>query len=230
MRKNRGQEGAKPVDPAALVNIRVNVSALLDRDEAAFLSLVSQYQPSMLRVCEIFVNDPAVAEEVVQDTWLDMLRGLEHFEGRSSLKTWLFTILTNKAKTRSKRESRSIPFSAFEALGPVEGELSVNPERFLPAGCRWAGHWVEMPHPWERAIEEQVLSDELLDTIRAVIQLLPESQRLVFSMRDIDGWSSGEVCNVMGFSETHQRVLLHRARSKVRRALEQYFDQKVGSA
>jgi RNA polymerase sigma-70 factor (ECF subfamily) len=217
------------VDQTAPVSDRTLVSALLDGDEAAFLSLFSQYQPSMLRICGIFLNDPAVAEEVVQDTWLDMIQGLNRFEGRSSLKTWLFTILTNKAKTRSKRESRSIPLSELLDLELGESGPSVDPERFLSAGQRWAGHWAVPPKPWERSTEDEILTEELLNTIKSAVRLLPEGQRTVFSMRDIEGWNSEEVCNVLGLSETNQRVLLHRARSKVRRALEGYFDEKVGS-
>jgi RNA polymerase sigma-70 factor (ECF subfamily) len=195
-------------------------------DEASFLALVKKYQGSMLRVGGIYLRDPAMVEEVVQDTWLDFLEGLGRFQGRSSLKTWLFTILTNNAKTRGKRESRSLSFSQ---LGRVEmDEPAVDPQRFLPPGQPWAGHWALKPQPWRRSIEEDLLSRELLVRIEAAIDNLPAVQRTVISLRDVNGWSSEEVCNVLGISETNQRVLLHRARSKVRQALERYFDEKAG--
>jgi RNA polymerase sigma-70 factor (ECF subfamily) len=208
----------------ALVETEKDLLAALQRgDEAAFLSLVNQHHSAMLRVCRLFVSDLAAAEEVVQDTWLAALESLHRFEGRSSLKTWLYAILTNKAKTRGVRESRSLPFSALEA------EPAVDPERFHPKGQEWAGHWAEKPRPWERVLESQALSNELLATVQAAIENLPESQRMVISLRDIEGWTSAEVCNILDLSETNQRVLLHRARSKVRRALEVYFDAKAGS-
>jgi RNA polymerase sigma-70 factor, ECF subfamily len=201
------------------------LGALRNGDEASFMVLVEKYQGSMLRVGGIYLRDAAVVEEVVQDTWLDLLEGLERFEGRSSLKTWLFTILTNNAKTRGKRESRSLSFSQLE--GAETDEPAVDPERFLPPGQRWAGHWDNKPQPWGRSIEEDVLSRELLQRIESAIQGLPSVQRTVISLRDVEGCSSEEVCNVLGVSETNQRVLLHRARSKVRQALEWYFDEKA---
>jgi RNA polymerase sigma-70 factor (ECF subfamily) len=202
------------------------LEALRRGDEASFLALVEKYQGPMLRVGRIYLKDPAMVEEVVQDTWLDFLEGLGRFQGRSSLKTWLFTILTNNAKTRGKRESRSL---AFSQLGGVEmDEPAVDPQRFLPPGQRWAGHWAQKPQPWGRSIEEDVLSHELLMRIEAAIDGLPAAQRTVISLRDVDGWSSEEVCNVLDISETNQRVLLHRARSRVRQVLERYFDEKAG--
>jgi RNA polymerase sigma-70 factor (ECF subfamily) len=204
------------------------LAALRRGDENAFLSLVNQYGGSMLRVCQVYVNDHAMAEEVVQDTWIDMLQGLKRFERRSSLKTWLFTILTNNAKTRGKRESRSIPFSAMEDLDLGGDEPAVDPERFLPAGHEWAGHWVDKPQPWARTSEDAVQSKELLVYIHSAIQLLPPNQRTVVTLRDVEGWNSEEVCNVLGISETNQRVLLHRARSKLRLTLEQFYDEKIG--
>jgi RNA polymerase sigma-70 factor, ECF subfamily len=166
-----------------------------------------------------------MVEEVVQDTWLDFLEGIGRFEGRSSLKTWLFTILTNNAKTRGKRESRSLSFSQLE--GVETDEAAVDPERFMPPGQLQAGQWAYPPQPWGRSIEEDVLSQELLKHIESAIQELPAVQRTVISLRDVEGCSSNEVCNVLGVSETNQRVLLHRARSRVRQALERYFDAKA---
>ncbi len=206
------------------------VADLRSGDENAFVSLVEQHHSTMLRVCQVYVADPAVAEEVVQDTWLDMLQGLKRFEGRSSLKTWLFSILANNARSRGKRESRSVPFSSMEDPALEEDEPAVSPDRFLPAGHRWAGDWAEKPQPWGRSIEEQTLSREMLACIRTAIERLPENQRLVIGMRDVEGWDSEEVCNVLGLTETNQRVLLHRARSKVRRALELFYDEKMDAA
>jgi RNA polymerase sigma-70 factor (ECF subfamily) len=202
------------------------LEALRSGDEAAFLALVEKHQSAMLRVGGIYLGDPAVVEEVVQDTWLDFLEGLDRFEGRSSLKTWLFTILTNNAKTRGKRERRSLSFSQLE--GEETDEPAVDPQRFLPSGQRWAGHWASKPQPWGRSIEEEVLSRELLKRIESAIQGLPTLQRTVISLRDVEVWSTEEVCNVLEVSETNQRVLLHRARSRVRQALERYFDEKAG--
>jgi RNA polymerase sigma-70 factor (ECF subfamily) len=202
------------------------LEALRRGDEDSFLALVEKYQGSMLRVGGIYLRDSAMVEEVVQDTWVDFLEGLERFEGRSSLKTWLFTILTNNAKTRGKLESRSLSFSQLE--GGETGEPAVDPQRFLPLGQPWAGHWALKPQPWGRSIEEDVLSREMFIRIESAIDSLPAMQRIVISLRDVNGWSSEEVCNVLGISETNQRVLMHRARSKVRQALERYFDEKAG--
>lgn len=221
---NKSVEG---MDPATATNDGLLITSLLQGEEAAFLSLIDHYQASMLRICRMYISDPAVAEEVVQDTWLSMLQGLRRFEGRSSFKTWLFTILANKARTRAKRERRSISFSDLEDSTLEEPEPAVDPNRFLPEGYQWAGGWAVKPQPWGSSIEQATLSKELMDYIEAAIQRLPESQRVVISMRDVQGWRSEEVCNVLGLSESNQRVLLHRARSKLRRALEQYYDEKV---
>lgn len=212
----------------ALAETEKELLAALQRgDEAAFLSLVNQHHSAMLRVCRLFVSDLAAAEEVVQDTWLAVLESLHRFEGRSSLKTWLYAILTNKAKTRGVRDSRSLPFSALGKARLSWEEPAVDPGRFLPEGQEWAGSWAEKPRPWERSLETEALSTELLARVQAAIENLPETQQTVIVLRDVEGWTSAEVCNILGVSETNQRVLLHRARSKVRRALEVYFDAKA---
>ena len=188
-------------------------------DEAAFVFLMREYGAGMLRVAMMYVSSRAVAEEVVQEAWLGVLRGIGRFEGRSSLKTWLFRIVANTAKTRGMRESRSIPFSS---LGDdTGGEPTVDPDRFLGSGERFPGHWAVPPQAW--APEGRLLSQETIDVIEREIDRLPAAQRAVITMRDVQGFTSEEVCNALDLTETNQRVLLHRARAKVRRALEEYM-------
>ncbi len=177
----------------------------------------------MLRLALSFVRNRAVAEEVVQETWLGVLNGLDRFEGRSSLKTWIFRILTNRAKTRGEREGRTVPFSSLAE--PGEEGPSVEPERFSGPDHRWAGHWAAYPERWETVPERKLLSSEARTRIDDAIAGLPPSQRAVITLRDVTGLTSEEVCNVLELSETNQRVLLHRARSKVRAVLEDYFKE-----
>jgi RNA polymerase sigma-70 factor (ECF subfamily) len=201
------------------------VEALRRGDETAFVSLVSRYHASMLRLARLFVPDPALAEEVVQEAWIGVLRGLDRFEGRASLKTWIFRILTNGAKTRGQRENRSIPFSRLSDAGDESDEASVDPERFLPPDHpRWPNEWETNPTNWGGFPEDRLLARETLSMTRQAIERLPSGQRQVITLRDVEGWSSQDVCNILGISQSNQRVLLHRARSKVRRALERYFD------
>jgi RNA polymerase sigma-70 factor (ECF subfamily) len=211
------------VETAARTGETDLIVALRDRDEAAFVELIRSYHSSMLRVAQIYVSSRAVAEEVIQETWVGVLRGIDRFEGRSSLKTWIFRILTNTAKTRAEREGRAIPFSALE---PVRvPEPAVAPERFLPDDHpHWPGHWGSAPASWAALPEERLIGKETRGIVAEAIDSLPASQRAVISLRDIEGWESEEVCNVVGISETNQRVLLHRARSKVRRELEKYLE------
>jgi RNA polymerase sigma-70 factor (ECF subfamily) len=190
-------------------------------DERAFETLVDAYGASLLRVAMLFVPSRAVAEEVVQEAWLGLLKGLDRFEGRSSLKTWLFRILANIAKTRAVRESRSLPFSS---LGdPPDDEPSVDPGRFLETGHRWAEHWSSAPVRWDDVPESRLIARETRAVVEEAIAALPGSQRAVISLRDVEGWSSEEVCELFSISEVNQRVLLHRARSRVRVALETYL-------
>jgi RNA polymerase sigma-70 factor, ECF subfamily len=201
------------------------VEALRAGDERAFETLIERYHRSLLRLALMYVPSRAVAEEVVQETWLGVLQSLPRFEGRSSLKTWIFRILTNRARTRGQREGRSIPFSAAWSPEADSGEPAVEVDRFLPIEHRAAGHWASFPRDWDVLPEERLLSHETRDQIQQAIDALPGSQREVITLRDIEGWSSEEVCNVLEITETNQRVLLHRARSKVRRALEHYLDR-----
>jgi RNA polymerase sigma-70 factor (ECF subfamily) len=179
------------------------VAALRRGDESAFMHLVAEHTPGMRRFALTFVRTGAVADEVVQEAWLGVLRGIDRFEARASLKTWIYRIVANVARTRGVREARSIPFT---------DEPSVDPDRF--AGD---GHWASPIEPWH-----DVLAAELRRLIEDAIAELPDQQRLVIQLRDIEGWSSEEVCNVLELSETNQRVLLHRARTKVRLAVEEY--------
>ncbi len=185
------------------------------------MQLVEAHGAALLRVARMYVPSPAVAEEVVQETWIGVLNGIDRFEGRSSLKTWIFRILTNIAKSRGERERRSIPFSS--AAGSAAGEPSVDPDRFLPPGDERARGWALGPVPWPGP-EESLLSGETREVILQAIDELPPAQREVITLRDVEGWSSEEVRNAMEISETNQRVLLHRARSKVRGAIERHLN------
>jgi RNA polymerase sigma-70 factor (ECF subfamily) len=199
------------------------VAALRAGDERVFMELVEQYGPSLLRVAMLFVRTRAVAEEVVQDTWVGVLKGIDRFEGRSSFKTWLFRILTNTAKSRAEREGRSVPFSALGDADLEPGAASVEPGRFQPEGERWASYWVSSPRRFDEIPEDRLLSSETLALVQRVVETLPETQRAVVTMRDIAGFGAEEVCSALGISEANQRVLLHRARTKVRVALESHL-------
>jgi RNA polymerase sigma-70 factor (ECF subfamily) len=199
------------------------IAALRRGDERAFVDLVDALGPGLRRVALLYTPSAAIADEVVQETWIGVIRGLDRFEGRSSLRTWIFRILVNIARTRGEREHRSIPFSAFVDAQAEPGEPAVEPDRFLPADSDWPGHWASFPRHWDEVPEERLASAETLAVVRAAIDTLPPSQREVITLRDVEGWSSDEVCNALEISATNQRVLLHRARSKVRRALEEYL-------
>ncbi len=189
-------------------------------DESAFAFLLEQYQKAMLRIALMYVHEREIAEDVVQETWISVLKGLDKFEGRSSLKTWIFSILINRAKTRAQREGRSLPFSALDADEDGD-EPAVEPERFTRQG-----EWKVFPDSWDGIPEQLLLSQETSSVIYKAIEKLAPTQRQVITLRDINGWSSEEVRNVLNISETNQRVLLHRARASVRRALEGYLDRK----
>ncbi len=191
------------------------VAALLAGDAAVFATLVDEHNDTMLRVARAILPSRSVAEEVVQETWLAILDGLPRFEGRSSLKTWMFRILTNRARTRAKREGRSTPLSS---LGSDDDGDPIDIERFDPTG-----KWSRPPGRWEGSPEKLAADRELGAQIEAAIATLPERQRMVLELRDVKGWSSEEVRNVMEISETNQRVLLHRARARVRQALDDYL-------
>jgi RNA polymerase sigma-70 factor (ECF subfamily) len=190
-------------------------------DERAFAALVEREYPTMLAVARHHVRSRAVAEEVVQEAWLGVLKGLDRFEGRSSLRTWILRILVNTAKTRGVREARSVPFTS---LAPEGEEPAVEPDRFRSRDDPFPGHWRAYPADWQRLPEETLGDRETLQVVIAAIHALPASQRVVITMRDIQGCSAEEVCEALDVSEGNQRVLLHRARSKVRGALERHLD------
>jgi RNA polymerase sigma-70 factor (ECF subfamily) len=196
------------------------VDGLRARDEAAFAALVRMYGAGMLRVAQMYVSSRAVAEEVIQEAWLGVLNGIDRFEGRSSLKTWLFRIVANTAKTRGVREARSAPFSSFGAGGD---EAAVSPDRFLGEGERFPAHWAVPPASWAGLPDYRLLAAETMDVIRREVERLPPAQRAVLTLRDLEGLSADEVCNALDLTETNGRVLLHRARAKVRAALEEYL-------
>jgi RNA polymerase sigma-70 factor (ECF subfamily) len=202
--------------------------ALVERlragDETAFMQLVDQLQPAMLRVARMYVSTTAVAEEVVQDAWLGVLRGLPSFEGRSSLRTWIFRILTNIAKTRGQREGRSLPFASL--AGDDLDAPAVDPGRFDSPEGSSRGRWSTLPDDWTGIPEDRLLGHETLDVIGRVIASLPPMQAEVIRLRDALGWTSEEVRNALDLTETNQRVLLHRARAKVRSALERYLSSQ----
>jgi RNA polymerase sigma-70 factor (ECF subfamily) len=190
-----------------------------------FAELIDRYGASMLRVARMHVRDRAVAEEVVQETWLAALNGADRFEGRSSLKTWLFRILTNTAKTRGEREGRTVPFSAVVATETAAGEGTVEPERFLDLDDpEIPYHWASAPRAWT---EERVLTRETLGVVESAIKELPDTQREVIRLRDVEGWSAAEVAQALEIEDVNQRVLLHRARTKVRAALERYLNPEL---
>jgi len=205
------------------------VARLRDGDEAAFMTLVDRHAAAMLRVASMYVSR-AVAEEAVQDTWVGVLQGIARFEERSSLKTWIFSILMNRVRTQAQRERRTVPFSAVGAPESQAGdEPALEPERFLGADHReWPNHWANPPEPWTETPEQRLLSSEASAEIRRAIDALPPGPREVITLRDVEGWTPDEVSDLLRITPNNQRVLLHRARSKVRRALELYFAGGTG--
>jgi RNA polymerase sigma-70 factor (ECF subfamily) len=192
-------------------------------DEEAFAELVRRYTPTLQRLARMYVATQAAAEDVVQETWLGVLRGLERFEGRSAFKTWLFRILVNRAKTRGVREHRSIPFASLGTGGDGGDESddgpTVDPTRFVEEGA-----WASPPRRWQDDPELALESSEVRRIAEEAIAKLPDRQRIVITMRDLEGLSSDEVRNALDLTETNQRVLLHRARAKVREALENWIE------
>ena len=190
-------------------------------DEQAFEALVARYYGTMMAVAQTYVKSRAVAEEVVQEAWLGVLESLDRFEGRSSLKTWILAILVNKAKTRGMREARSVPFAS---LARERDEPAVEPERFRGPQDGFPGHWRAYPGDWGAAPEVVLEDRETLGVALRAIAALPLAQQTVIRMRDVEGYSSDEVCAALEVSVANQRVLLHRARSRVRAALEAHLD------
>jgi len=198
------------------------LESLRGGDEDAFAWLIQQYHGSLKRMAWTYLQDERLAEEIAQETWLAVLKGLDRFKGLSSLKTWIFTILTNKAKTHGQREKRIMFMSEMDDT--FDTEPTVDSVRFRPSHSdTFSGHWVENPSSWEEIPENQFLSQETLNIVQQAISILPDNQRAVITLRDIEEFSSDEVCNILGISETNLRVLLHRARAKVRGVLEKHL-------
>ena len=185
------------------------------------MALVDTLGPSMRRVARMYVSTDAVADEVVQDAWVGVLRGLDGFQGRSSLRTWIFRILVNIAKTQGQREARSVPFASL--AGDDLDQPAWDPSAFRGPEEELAGHWISLPFDWRGLPEERAGGAETLRAIGAAIETLPPMQAEVIRLRDVLGWTSEEVRNALDLTETNQRVLLHRARAKVRRALEDHL-------
>ena len=198
------------------------VEKLRAGDEQAFMMLVEQNQAAMLRVARMYVASRAVAEEVVQEAWLGILKGLASFEGRSSLRTWMLRIVANIARTRARREGRSVPFSALAGGDDDEGR---EPSWFRDASDPHPGHWRTPPADWRGVPEDVLLGDETIRAVGRAIAELPPMQAEVIRLRDVLGWTSDEVRNALELSETNQRVLLHRARARVRRELDRYLSE-----
>jgi RNA polymerase sigma-70 factor (ECF subfamily) len=202
------------------------LAALRRGDEQAFRELVRTHESALLRLALMYAPSRAVAEEIVQETWLAVLHGLDGFEGRASLRTWMARILINTARRRSGKEARSVPFSSLPAYDDEggAGEPAVDPARFLTEGPH-AGHWASFPDDWSSLPEHALLSDEVRTVASAAITLLRPAQRAVITLRDLEGWTGAEVSELLGVTEGNQRVLLHRARAKVRQAMEDYLDR-----
>ena len=201
------------------------VARLRARDETAFQELIDEYHAPLRRVARTYVATDAAADEVVQDVWVGVLRGIDRFEQRSSLKTWIYRILMNIARTRGVRDRRTVPFSS---LGDADDEgPTFDPDRFQTSSGRDPGHWSAFPMRWHDHPEVRVVGHETIAVVKESLRTLPASQQEVVRLRDVEGWTSAEVCNALELTETNQRVLLHRGRAKIRAALESYFESAV---
>lgn len=207
------------------------VARLRARDEAAFALLLDGWSAGMLRLARSIVSTPDSAAEVVQDTWLAVIQGIDRFEGRSALQTWVYRILVNTARRRGAREARSVPFSGVVSGGEGDDGPTVDPERFRGAGEDYPGHWREYPAPWGHrpwtGPERHALDDELREVLERALAGLPERQRVVVTLRDVEGLESEQVCEMLELTPANQRVLLHRARARLRAELEAYLDDRA---
>lgn len=198
----------------------VLVGRLRDGDERAFEEAVASLYPAMFAVARGYVGTRSVAEEVVQEAWVGVLKGLVRFEGRSTLRTWILQIVANIARDRAVRESRSLPFAS---LNREDTEPAVEQERFRGEEP-YPGGWRSFPTDWRTLPESRLLARETLEVVGRAIEELPDAQRLVITLRDVIGCGAEEVCETLGISQGNQRVLLHRARVRVRAQLERHFD------
>jgi RNA polymerase sigma-70 factor (ECF subfamily) len=201
-----------------------SLQAIREGREAGFLALVERYQPGLVRLARLWARDPADAEDIVQETWLVMLQSIDRFEGRSSLRSWLCGILVNLGRAKLRKGARLVPMSSVGGSDDPDAiEPAVDPARFRPEGHPYAGHWCAWPNPWPDSPEQRVLGGETRELLQQAIGQLPPLQGQVLVLRDVEGLSGPEVCEVLGVSESNERVLLHRARSKVRAVLEPHF-------
>jgi RNA polymerase sigma-70 factor (ECF subfamily) len=204
-----------------------SLQAIREGSEAGFLALVARHQSGLVRLARMWAREQADAEDIVQETWLVMLRSLDRFEGRSSLRSWLCGILVNLGRARIRKNARLVPMSSLGGSDdPDASEPAVDPARFWPEGHPYAGHWCAWPNPWPDSPEQRVLGGETRELLQRAIGELPPLQGQVLVLRDVEGLTGPEVCEVLGVSETHERVLLHRARSKVRAALEPHLHER----
>lgn len=196
------------------------VAALRAGDRTAFQELVEALNPALTRTARTYVSD-AIADEVVQETWMSVIRSIDTFEGRSALKTWIYRIMLNKVRTVASREAKIVPFTS---LGPRSGgdAPSVDPDR-LNHGDLGQGYWPEAPPRWDDLPAERFQNNEVSAMIATAISELPPTQREVVSLRDVEGWTSSEVCNALGISSVNERVLLHRGRAALRHTLEEHL-------
>jgi RNA polymerase sigma-70 factor, ECF subfamily len=222
--RTEAEAAGAPADADAALLAR-----LRDGDEDAFRALVEEHGPFLMRLVMMHVPSRAIAEEVVQDTWLAALNGLDRFEGRSMLRTWLASIALNKARTRGTREGRIVPFALLRRRYEEGGGPALDPDRFQGRRGERPGWWASPPVAWEDP-ERRLEANETRDVMLKAIRDLPPRQREVIALRDISGWDAEEVRNALDLSETNQRVLLHRARSKVRAALEEHLNPEPEGA
>ncbi|MGS0686170.1 RNA polymerase sigma factor [Nakamurella sp. GG22] len=203
---------------------------LRERDSGAFAVILDAWSPGMVRLAGTFVSTDASAEEVLQDTWLAVMTGVGSFEGRSSLRTWVYRILVNTAKRCAERESRTVPWSSW-ADDPADNHgPTVDPDRFQSAEEQFPGHWRDWPRPWPPFPERQAMATELRAVLNGAVDGLPARQRIVVLLRDVEGYASHEVCAILDITVANQRVLLHRGRAAVRANLERYFGTTDGPA
>ena len=206
-----------------LVDEARTVAALRAGDEDVFADVVSRYTPAMLRVARSFGLEMNAAEDAVQEAWIRVLKAVEKFEGRSSFRTWLFTILGNCSRHRASTERKTVP---VPGVGDDDAGPAVDESRFFPPDHpRWAGMWSTLVDSWEAIPDERLLAGEARERISAAVDSLPERYGAVFYLRDVEGWTSDEVCAILELTAENQRVLLHRARARVRAALEEYFER-----
>jgi RNA polymerase sigma-70 factor, ECF subfamily len=215
----RAEEAVAPRAEARASDEQI-VAALRAGDERAFRELFRRHSPAMKRLARGYVESDAVAEEVVQEAWVAILRGIDRFEGRSAFGTWMFSILINQAKSHGRRERRAAPFSSLAA---GDDQPAVSADRFGRDDEAWPGHWATPPRPWQKP-DRRLLSLEVRKQLKDALAQLPDRQRLIVGLRDIEGLSAEEVCGLLDLSQENQRVLLHRGRSRLRAALEEYTD------